>query len=554
MNIRRLISASVVGIFALPITLSAQTVGDTLARIDSLFARIARDGPGCAVGVKRDGAPTLSRAYGMASLEYDVPIAPGTVFNAASIAKQFTAASVILLADQRKLSLDDDVRKHVPELPAYGSVITLRHLMQNTSGLRDAWELLWLAGGRDDDPLEDDDVLPVIFRQRALNFRPGSQYLYSNTNFTLLALIVRRVAGTSLKEFAAQHLFGPAGMTQTFFRDNRYTIVKNGATGYRPLRGGARGPTAYLNDVYGSGGLFTTVEDLLRWYEFMFARTDSLRSLAREAVVRARLTSGDSVDYSTGLELGTSRGLRFVGHGGNDPGASAYVMRFIDRGLSVTVLCNTSEFDAFLLARQTAALFLPSALNTQATTAAVPAPAITLPASQLQRYAGIYFNPLTMATRTVEVRNGQLAWVRGSATPLEATAPNRFRFPPGQPAELLFPPVRGQQEMHLLSGGTTTIYYKARPFVVSRSGMKEYAGRFTSDEADVTLTIEAAGDSAISFSTLGSWRFRAEPVFRDAFAVPEAAILRFTRNANGIVDGMVVDMSRSRNLRFRKLR
>jgi len=521
---------------------------DTVSRIDSLFGRVSTTGPGCAVGISREGAPDLLRAYGLASLEYRIPNSPATVFHAASIAKQFTAASIMMLASSGKLSLDDDVRRYVPELPDYGTRITLEHLLHHTSGLRDEGALLWLAGGRDDDPTEEDDLLAMIFRQRRLNFSPGTQHLYSNTGYTLLALVVRRVSGSPLKEFARDRLFVPFGMTGTQFVDNRFAVIPGRATGYRMLIGGEWGHTPYVADAYGAGGILMTVGDLLRWYQQLPG--DSV--LWPAALRRARLVNGDSVPYSMGLEFGSVQRARYLGHGGNAMGESAYAMRFVERALAVAVLCNGREIDAFTLARQVAGLFLPPAPVARPVETA---PVVAVSAIQLRRLAGLYYNAATIATRTVQEKDGRLYWVRGGpGTPLDAVAPNRFRFPPGQPAELLFPDsVPGQpREMQVLSGGTVTSYRRATPFA-STTRLGDYAGRYRSDEVDVTLTVTPV-DSGIVISTPGAWRFRAAPLFRDAFAIPEAAVFEFVRRGKGGgVSGLVVDMARSRRMAFRRV-
>jgi CubicO group peptidase (beta-lactamase class C family) len=535
------------------VTVSARLAAqqpDTIGRIDSVFASLKPDGPGCVVAAKREGTPALIRSYGLASLEYGIPNSATTIFHAASIAKQFTAAAILTLASQGRLSLDDTVRKFIPELPRYRWPITIRHLMHHTSGLRDAWEVLWLAGGRDDDPIDEDDALAVITRQRDLNFIPGAEHLYSNTNYFLLGLIVRRASGETLKDYAAKTLFGPAGMSHTSFRDTHFEVLRNAATGYRILIGGRWGHSPYVADTYGDGGLFTTPEDLVRWYEYLFAgqgtppATDMLR--------RGRLTTGDSVPYAAGLELGVTRGNRFAAHGGNANGANAYAMRFLDRGVSIAVTCNGRELDAFTFARQVGALFVPSVTSTTTAAASPAAPptVVQLSAAQLEKFAGIYFNPLNLATRRVVIRNGRLVWDR-SNTALDAVSTNRFVFP-GQPAELLFPPARadGEQEMQLISGGVT-LYRRAAPFAMPNGGLAEYAGKFVSDEVGVELSLTPK-DSVMVMSTPGSWSFRLEPIFSDAFALPDVVVLRFTRDTRGRVDGMIVDMGRSRGMRFQR--
>jgi CubicO group peptidase (beta-lactamase class C family) len=537
----------------------SSTDSAAIARIDSLFARVNADtSPGCAVGVGRDGLPSILRGYGSASLEYAARISAATRFDAASIAKQFTAASLVLLAEHGKLSLDDDIRRFVPELPRYDSPITLRQLMHHTSGLRDQWDLLWLAGGRDDDPTEDEDVLSLIFRQRALNFRPGTQFLYSNSGYTLLALVVKRVSGLSLKEFASQNLFVPVGMTQTYFLDDRFQLQMGVASGYRRARGSGWNPSPYLYDTYGPGGLFTTVEDLLRWYESVGAGGLAGGALRREALRRDTLPGGDTLSYSMGLELGKYRGRSYIGHGGNDLGANAFALRLLDEHLTVAVLCNARETDAFTLARRALDVFLPPPVASASAppSATAPAALVATPAEQLARYAGVYFNPLMLTTRKVELRDGRLIWARGGdGTPLDAVTPDRYRFPPGQPAELFFPAARRgeSQVMHLISGSSVTVYHRAEPFVAPAGGVAAYAGEFHNEELDVTWRI-VARDGSIEVGTLSSWSFKPQPIFRDAFALPEAVVLRFTRDKGGRIDGLLAEMPRTRGVRFAKVR
>ena len=237
------------------------------SRADKIFEKWDKpDSPGCAIAVIKDGRIVYKRGYGMANLDHDVPITPSTVFNIASVSKQFTAAAIALLAQQGKLLLDDEARKYIPELPDFGTPITIRHLIHHTSGLRSQTALLDLAGWRIGlDHVTEEDVLGLLFRQRELNFRPGEKYEYSNTNYILLAQIVTRVSGQTFREFTRAHIFEPLGMKNSFFRDDHDEIVKNQAYGYVPTEDDTfqlSMPTSY---TVGSTGLLTTVEDLARW-------------------------------------------------------------------------------------------------------------------------------------------------------------------------------------------------------------------------------------------------------------------------------------------------
>ena len=234
-------------------------------RVDTLFQKMDTTvSPGCALAVMKDGRILYKRGYGMADLEHNVPITPSTVFHVASMSKQFTAASILMLAQDGKLSLDDPVRKYIPELPDFGTLVTIRQLIHHTSGLRDQWDLLGLSGWRYSlDLITDDDVLSVVSRQRDLNFPPGSKHLYSNTGYTLLAQIVKRVSGQSYREFTEARIFEPLHMKSTHFRDDHAEIIKNMAYGYEPAKDTYRISITNF-DTVGATSLLTTVEDLER--------------------------------------------------------------------------------------------------------------------------------------------------------------------------------------------------------------------------------------------------------------------------------------------------
>ena len=246
---------------------SAQGPGAAEARVDRVFAQWDRlDTPGCAVSVMREGRIVYAHGYGSANLEYDIPITPASVFHVASISKQFTAMAVALLVSEDRVSWDDDIRRYVHEVPNFGPAITLRHLAHHTSGLRDQWSLLRMAGWRwGEDVVRQADVLDVTSRQRALNFEPGSEFLYSNTGYTLLAEVVSRVSGQSLREFAAARIFAPLGMTRTSFLDDHTAIVRNRAYSYVQGDDGGYRVGIPNVDTVGPTGLQTTVEDLARW-------------------------------------------------------------------------------------------------------------------------------------------------------------------------------------------------------------------------------------------------------------------------------------------------
>lgn len=331
--------------------------------MEELFQNWDRpDSPGAAVMVMRDGEVLLQRGYGMANLEYGIPITPATIFHVASTSKQFTAFSVVLLEQQGKLSLDDDVRKHVPELPDLGSVITIRHLMHHTSGMRDHLELLALAGWRLDDVISRDHILKILVRQRALNFEPGSEFLYSNTGYFLLAEVVERVTETTFQDWTAQNIFEPLEMKHTHFHSDHEHIVKNRAYSYEPDREGYK--NSVLSYAYtGSTSLFTTVEDLGKWVNnFETGRVGGIGAV-RRMLESGTLNNGDTLAYTFGNLVGRHNGLKTVYHGGSDAGFNCMLLRYPEARFAVAVLSNAADFDADLVAHRISEIYLAESMR-----------------------------------------------------------------------------------------------------------------------------------------------------------------------------------------------
>jgi len=428
---------------ALPLaaSASAQPRADLSARVDSLFAEWDRPGsPGCALGIVQDGRLAYARGYGYANLDHDIPISPKTVFYIASVSKQFTAASIALLAQQGKLSLDDDVRAYIPELPDYGATITIRHLIHHTSGLRDYLTLMLLAGMRLEDVHTDEEVLDLVARQTALNFAPGERHLYSNTGYLLMAEIVRRVSGKSLREFADEHIFRPLGMTSTHFHDDRTMVVRNRALAYARNEDGSFRLDVWSNfDKVGSGGLLASVEDLALWDLNAEHHRVGGAALRQQMLERGVLNNGDTLDYAFGLVIGEYRGLRTVSHSGGSMGFRAHHLRFPDERFAVICLCNLGSIDPGALARRVADIYLEGRFPEPplATRASGPAPRgnaagaapAELPAAMLAEFAGRYHSAELRVTYTLAIEQDRLVLHGRNAPPatLESTGPDRFR-------------------------------------------------------------------------------------------------------------------------------
>src|SRR6266480_1498227 len=339
-----------------PSARSASTESIT-AKVDQLFAQWDKpDTPGCALAVIKEGQIVYKRAYGMANLELAVPLTTTSVFNVGSMAKQFTAISILMLARQGKLSLDDDFRKYIPEAPDFGTPITLRHLIHHTSGLRDVFEMMQMAGCRDTDVITEKDILDMVSRQRTLNHRPGEEYLYTNTGYVLLAVIVKRVTGQSLGEFAEANIFKPLGMTKTHFYEDSSMIINDLVDGYLTKAGGFKKAMPADNFV-GSGSLLTTVEDLARWDENFYDKRVGGPAVIEQMLTPGVIKNDPTFDYAFGLNINQYKGLRMIQHSGSRLGYRAQLMRFPDQRFSVACLCNV-RIDQDALARRIADIYL----------------------------------------------------------------------------------------------------------------------------------------------------------------------------------------------------
>jgi len=408
-------------------------------RVDSVFAEYDRtDSPGCALGVIRDGELIYARGYGMANLDLGVAISPASVFRIGSTSKQFTAAAVVLAAQQADLSLDDDIREYLPELPDYGTTITIRDLLHHTSGIRDYLGLMRLAGLRDDDWYTDAEVVAMLARQKATNFEPGSEHLYSNSGYFLISQIIKRATGLTLREYAHQHIFRPLGMTHTHFHDDHNEVVPNRASGYAPASGGGFRVSMTSLDMVGDGGVFTTIEDLLLWDRNFYEPRVGGEAFLRTMLQRGVLTGGDTLDYALGLSHGSYRGLASVRHGGAFVGFRAEMIRFPEQRFSVVCLCNLAAANPSRLADRVSDVYLADVLGPveegagrggrRSESEAAEGPEYG--AAELAAFAGTYRSEELDSDYRIFLEGGELKVRRGRADPisLQPTSADEFRL------------------------------------------------------------------------------------------------------------------------------
>ncbi len=515
------------------------------ALLDSTFAQWASThGPGCTVGVDFAGTRT-TRGYGMANLEYGVPLRPESVIESGSVAKQFTSAAVALLALRGRLSLDDDIRRHLPEVPDFGKPITIRNLLQHTSGLRDQWALLSIQGfppGTEVHTLAR--ILDLVQHQQRLNFTPGDEYLYSNTGYALAAIIVQRVSGKSLAEFSRDELFTPLGMTRTEWRADYRKVVADRATAYSPAAAGWLQDMPFTN-VYGNGGLLTTVSDLLRWNEALTKGTiPGGTALVALLETPGKLNDGSPIGYGLGLGVGTFRGLRAVTHGGATAGYRTYLARWPTRDLSVAVLCNAGSADAGGAANRIAVrlLGLPA-------TEPPPSAAVAIEAAELQGMAGTYRDSTSDQTMTFRVvENGLTASNGGPSAALVHLGGGRFWHPAA--GEFRFERKGAQWEVVQYADAWRR-FRPEPPTSGAPAPLGDYVGEYRSPELEVTYSIAAQGQALVLRSRPDD-RTSFQPAYRDGFRNGGQTI-RFIRGPKGPVTGFRVFAGRARDVRFERV-
>jgi CubicO group peptidase (beta-lactamase class C family) len=486
---------------------------DAKAKVDAIFVRYnSTAAPGCAVGASIGGETVLSAAYGMADLEHDVRLAPETVFEPGSVTKQFTAASVLLLAQQGKLSLDDPARKYIPELPDYGTPITIRHLLNHTSGLRDWGSVAAISGWpRTTRAYTHAHVLEIVARQHALNYPPGADYSYTNTGYNLAAILVGRVSGKPLPEFSRDAIFVPLGMSSTGWRDDFRRIVKNRAMAYTQSNG------AFLTDmpfenVHGNGGLLTTVGDLLRWNRNFTTMKVGGRALIDAQLQQGRLTDGRTIAYAAGLMVLDWRGIPEVSHSGSTAGYSAWLGRYPKQDLSVAVLCNVAT-NATQLGHAVADVYLPQH-GSERVAAAPGAP------------TGLYRSQRDHSVIAIQDGSAGRANVRQE---LEAGG-----------------------RLCLVSEMDRVCYEKVERANPTRAELETMTGDYVSDEAEVTLTVTVEGDRLVIHRRPDA-RFTIAPTYKDGFSSPLGSV-RFLRDGSGKITEMSIGESRVWDLRLRRMR
>ncbi len=531
-------------------------------RADSVFQRFDRtDSPGCALGVYQDGKILYARGYGMASLEHGVALSPRSVLDVGSISKQFTAMAILMLQKEGKLSLDDPIRKYIPELPAYAEKITLRRALSQTSGLRDLYVMMGQTGRTfAGDTI---DALRVITHSAEPNYEPGARYLYTNSGWILAAQIVYRLTGKTLDKFAEERIFAPLGMRDTRYLADAATIIPDGAEGYAPRPGGGfrLARSTYDGAIMGAGAVHTSVEDFGRWLNNYDLGEVGGREIIETMTTPTKLNdgspakSGPTQAYAVGLNVGTLRGLRVVSHGGSWAGYRGHFLRFPDQRFAVATFCNLTTSGPDTLARKVAGIYLAERMQPDSDAAWIAAlaaaPRGDLPAADLRALTGVWRNVERGEVRRTRLAGDTLIAVGAERTPMLPLSDGRFRA--GSGTEVRFegddgPPSR----MIVRTTAEAVTYMRADTAALTPAQLAEYAGDYRSAEVEATHTWKVEKGQLVLYVNdrrLGVL----EPTYKDGFT-RGGTVINVERDAKGRITGFVVEAGRVRHLRFTRVR
>ena len=536
-------SAGLIVVLGLSATGATTTPAFDVKAVDAVFGDYDKPAtPGCIVGVLRAGEILYSRGYGRANVEHDVAFTTRTVFDIGSTSKQVVAAAIVLLGQDGTLTLDDDIRKHLPEMPDYGTTITIRHLLTHTSGLRDYIALMTLGGWQVEDLTTPAQALDVVRRQKGLDFAPGTEFAYSNTGFFLASLIVERASGKPLAAFARERLFTPLGMTSTRYMDDHSAVLPHRATGYGPAEGGFR--VAMSNwEQLGDGAVQTSLDDLSKWDANFYSATVGGRALVEALTTVHRLKSGAATTYGLGLFVDEYRGLPVVRHGGAWAGYRAELLRFPAERLSIAVLCNRWDASPDVRANRLADVVLQPRFTTAAAPPLdAPAPADT---TSLAKFAGVYWSDEQMqALRLVKGAQGLALASERELRPLTDTGDGTYGVPG---TRLRFVDAAPRRIERLGRGGGSFSMIAVDPWTPDHATLDRYAGVWISEELQARWVIERDGDGLVVKDLRAAPR-RWTPALRDVFTSDYLVIKFLPRD--GAIAEMAVGAGRARGMRF----
>jgi CubicO group peptidase (beta-lactamase class C family) len=532
-------------------------------QVDTLFEEFTKPGsPGCALGVLVGGKLVYKNGFGLANLEYDIPIRPSSVFHVASMAKQFTAMAALLLEQSGGISLDDPISRYLPDCPKYAEAVSIRHLIHHTSGLRSDLVLLIMAGWRLEDVITNGDVMELFRRQERLNFLPGDQFSYSGTGYLVLASIIEQVAGQSLDSYCRQTIFEPLGMDKTFFNDDYLRIVKERAYAYYEAGENNYEKAVLTCGLTGGTGLFTTVEDLSLWDENFYTGEVGGLLLVNQMSRRALLNSGEEIDYGCGLFLIQHAGRDVVAHGGDGAGIHCFMMRIPDEHFSVIILGNHGSITAQQLAQKTADIYFADAQGESVKQMDAPSP-VELDAEQLLEKVGRYYDGESGSFVDVDLHDGHLQ-ISGYDVLPKSESNFIFAVSPEAHAEFSQAAEDEPRGLSIDTGLSRQQFVQVEKIDPIGDYLVDFQGSYYSQELDVSWKILLEGDDLVVHRRRQG-QSKLNPVTQDVFADDWMASIThskskpltivFERGQNQFPSGFGISDSgaRVKNLRFLKV-
>ena len=513
---------------------------DTIQKIDALFSKWNTDTPGGALTISRKGEIIYHKAFGMADLEHNLANTTETIFEAGSVSKQFTAAAILLLVQDGKLSLEDDVRKYVPEIPDYGVTIKIRHLMTHSSGLRDWGSVAGISGWERGKRVHTHaHVLEILSQQKALNFPPGDQFNYCNSGYNLMAIIVDRVSGMPFAAFCKQRIFEPLGLTHTQWRDDYRKIVQNRAIAY------SKNGDDYLQNmpfemVYGNGGLLTTTSDLIKWNHHYKEMNLGNKSFNELELTEGKSNTGVPLGYAAGLFIGKYNSYKEINHSGATAGYRAWLAYYPAQDFSVAFLSNDASANPGRIGTQVAALLLGERQSNE------PMLGTIVPDEKtLQAKAGLYKSLRNDDMMQFAVRDGLLQFKAGD--PLQATAMNTF--------------FNGNNRMEFASNkfvlytenGDSMTYVKKESFQPTEAILQSFMGTYHSEDADATYQVIWKDKTLQTFLQPDIYS-KLTPLYKNAFENESGELLEFQYDKKGKITGFRFTTGRAWDIPFERIK
>jgi len=532
--------------------------------IDQIFkAWDNEEVPGCALGIIKDQELIYAKGYGLANMEYDIPNSASSVFRIASTSKQFTAACIVLLAEHGKLKLDDKLDSFFPDFPTYASSISIRNLLNHTSGIRDYLTISYLKGLGNDDFYTDAEIMAWLVNQQDLNFKPGDDYLYSNSGYWLLGQIVNEVSGMNMADFAHKEIFEPLGMTSTHFHNDHNQIIKNRASGYVPDEFGNYKIRMTTLDMIGDGGIFTTINDIKKWDDAYYKSKVLSKTFWEMMTQQGILNNGEVIDYASGLMIGEFKGLKTIRHGGSFVGYRAEFLRFPEQQLSIAIFANRADANPSRMANQVADIMLKENFNVETTSEANPNQEdneaevfINLSTSELKSFEGHYWNEAGSYSRKIYVKNDTLRYFRSENNESDLVPVGKHDFKMinvGADVTVSFKKnEEGNKSMYFeANGGTPSVSSAFEPKTYTNEELQKFEGVYYSKELNVDYSIQLENESLILFIN-NTEKSVLNPIMTNLFSNDDYGIFEFITDADGQSSGFQLAAGRVKNLRFVK--